>query len=305
LLREKRKQWLEALSGRDQHSVVNQLSQMAWDAATYRVINEARRFAKPVDRKDPQGRVQLSGLMHGLIERGFFTCQMVAIRRLTDTYPLEGRKSVYSLTGLINDIRANCGMLTRYSILDAENIEPDRAKIEEKRRKFFEQKRSNGETAYGIPFDCSFTPHDLRQGHLDFLTGIDSSRRQSGDGVRREIFDELEKKFTEPCKAVVEYVNKFIAHAATPTDRVNGFEQEAGLTLGRLWDAQKHLCEVTGFLSIYVLGGPQLSFLPVAGYDQFQFIERPLIRREHVPDLRTIWTEFGEECRTWGRWKPN
>jgi hypothetical protein len=150
-LSEKRKQWLEVLSGSDQNSINRQLAQLTWDAAAYRVINEARLFAKPVDPRNPHGNVQLSGLMHNLIERGFFISQMVAIRRLTDKSSLDGSMGVYSLTGLLNDILKHHYLITRRSIFDAEQIEYEAATIERRAHKFYEEQRQAGQHAYGIP----------------------------------------------------------------------------------------------------------------------------------------------------------
>ncbi len=284
----KLKQWREALSGNDPNSINRQLAQLTWDAASYRVINEARRFAKPVVPSDPRGNVQLSGLMHNLIERGFFISQMTAIRRLTDTdkYSLEGDKGVYSLTGLLNDILKHHELITRRSIFDAEHIEYDAATIERKPH-------------------CSFMLHDLRHGHMDFLAGVDPSQRQPSNKIREILLRELKDKILTPCKEVIEHVNKFIAHAATPESRVTANAEEAGITLKHLWDAQKHLCEVAGFLSIYVLGGAQLSFLPSPSYDQFQYIERPLVKVSKLPDLKQVWKDFSEECDRWGGWRPD
>ena len=80
-LKVKRKQWLKVLAGEDRHSIIKQLSQLAWNAASFQVVNEARRVAP----SDPEGGVQLNGLMHQLLDRGFFSNQVVGIRRLNDT----------------------------------------------------------------------------------------------------------------------------------------------------------------------------------------------------------------------------
>lgn len=152
------------------------------------------------------------------------------------------------------------------------------------------------------PHDCSFTIHDLRHRHMDFLAGVESSKRQPDDEIREELLKNLRKKIFDPCENVIYHVNKYIAHAATPESRVGVSGEDAGITLGHLWDAQKHLCEVAGFLSIYVLGGAQQSFLPIPQDDQFQYIERPLIEAANLPALRLAWNRFSEDCNQWGRW---
>jgi hypothetical protein len=301
-LHEKRQQWLDVLSGTDPHAIIRQLAQMTWDAAAYRVINEARRLASPVDSSDPSRGVQLNGLMHELLDRGFFVNQITAIRRLSDTYPLEGQRGVYSFTGLLEDMSAHCHLLTRRSIFDAEKVEYDRAVIERKREKFYDQKRREGENTHFIPHDCSPTLHDLRHGHIDFLTGVEPSNRQPSDQVPRMPFENLKEKVSKPCEEVIDQMNKFIAHAATPQSRANVKAEEAGITLNHLWQTQQQMCEVVGFLSIYVLGGPQQSFLAIPQYDQFLHIERALIDHSNLQALRRVWGDFSRECDRWGDW---
>jgi hypothetical protein len=62
--------------------------------------------------------------------------------------------------------------------------------------------------------------------------------------------------------------------------------------------------EVAGFLSIYVLGDAQQHFLPIPQFDQFQYIDRPLIDPSNLPALKTVWNDFSKECNQWGRWGP-
>ena len=94
----KRDQWIEWLSGKDPHSITNQIIQMVWDAAVWRVINEARGLAPDAE----EGGVQLNGDMHRLIDRTSFQSQAAAIRRLMDKSRVTGNRGVYSLYGLEN-----------------------------------------------------------------------------------------------------------------------------------------------------------------------------------------------------------
>jgi hypothetical protein len=112
-------------------------------------------------------------------------------------------------------------------------------------------------------------------------------------------------KISFACENVVNHVNKYIAHASTPEGRAGTSASDSDITLGYLWNAQRCLCEVAGFLSIYVLGDAELSFLPEPQYDQFQFIERPLVESSNLPTLKAVWDDFGEESNQWGRWKPD
>ena len=110
--RTRRDLWIECFNGNDPHSIMNQICRMVWNTAAFQVINEARRLARPAE----ENTVQLSGLIHELIDEGFFEGQLLAIRRLTDTYPItddsRGR-DVWSLTSLLDDMRNHVHLMTR------------------------------------------------------------------------------------------------------------------------------------------------------------------------------------------------
>lgn len=124
---EQRQLWIECFSGEDPNSVCKQLYQMIWNAAAYRIVNEARRLA-PLAK---EGGVQLNGMMHRLIDSCFWDSQVLAVRRLMDIYPIEEQeskkrdKSVFSLTGLLEDMEHHVHFLTRGNILAAEGLEYD------------------------------------------------------------------------------------------------------------------------------------------------------------------------------------
>ena len=42
---EKRKKWMEALSGKDRNEIVNKILSMKWDVDEFSVVNEERSFA--------------------------------------------------------------------------------------------------------------------------------------------------------------------------------------------------------------------------------------------------------------------
>jgi hypothetical protein len=54
----KRAEWLRVLCSRDRNAIFNQIGRMLWDAAAYRILNEARARAEPAK----EGGVQLNGL---------------------------------------------------------------------------------------------------------------------------------------------------------------------------------------------------------------------------------------------------
>ena len=110
-----RRHWVEVLAGNDQHSIRTQLSRMAWDAAAFESLDRARATLGT----DGGGKPLLNGMLHDLIDQGFFATQLLAIRRLVDDDGLYKDRGVWSLVSLIKDMRKNSGLLTRQDVLIA------------------------------------------------------------------------------------------------------------------------------------------------------------------------------------------
>ena len=270
---------------------------MAWDAAAFQVVNKARGLAP----SEPEGGVQLNGLMHRLLDRGFFISQMVAVRRLMDTYPLEGKQAVYSLIGLLKDMCDNRCLFTREAMLDAEGLEYDYEPIRKKADQYAIEQERAGHTAYSLPPNLAWFTHEDRHKDIDRLVDTRSQNRQPNDTIPEEVFANLKHKVEAACEDVKNHATKFIAHASTPGSRA----QVNQITLNHLWEAHRNLCQVTGFLAIYILGDSCPPFLTVPQYNQFKYIERPLIDRDQVGELQELWQQFDKDCRDWSQWGLN
>jgi hypothetical protein len=104
--------WNRCLNSDDPHTIINQILHMVWNYAVWSLINEARRIGKPL----PEGGVAHNWIVHNFIDICYFESQILAIRRLTDNYPLEGEMGVFSLSSLLNDLWNNVELLTRENI---------------------------------------------------------------------------------------------------------------------------------------------------------------------------------------------
>jgi len=294
----KRKLWLEVLLGRDRHSVVNQITAMTWYAAAYQVVRKARRLAPA----DPEGGVQLNGLVHRLIDHGFFNSQMAAVRRLMDTYPLEGRRGVYSLAALLDDMKQNRELMTRKAIFEAERLPYDYEPVRRRRLQYHRQKKEAGERVPHVPRHLWWEDSKRRHQDIDCLSGSSPDNRQPEDTVKEEVFKKLRSKGDLACKQVVTYVNKFIAHAASPDSRAYVEADEARMTLDPLWKAHRSLCKVTSFIAVVILGDSCPGFLPIPQYNHFKYIDRRLVDPRHLPQLQELWQRLERKYHDWSQW---
>ena len=300
-LRDKRKQWLEVLDGEDRSAIKNQVTQMAWDAAVFRVINEARRLAPCT----PDGDVKLNGMVHRLLNRGFFISQMVSIRRQVDVWGLEGKNSVYSLTGLLKDVREHHDLLTRKSIFEAENLEYDVESIRRAAEKYASSQIENGKRAFFTPANLDWQQSERRHQDVDHLAGVVPAARSPEDTIQDEVFTNLLAMLKDPCHIVKDHVDKFIAHAATPEDRADAGADEAGIALNHLWESHRILCQAISFLSVHIFGGASFHPLPDPLFDQFEYIDNPLVAPDQVQRLQAVWEQYRSESSEWGLWGIN
>lgn len=294
----KRESWIQCFSGKDRNSILNQIYQMVWNAAVFKIINEARRVA-PVNAKD---QTEINGMLHRFMDRCFFDSQLLAIRRLTDSSPFDGPKGVFSLISLLNDMKANVSLITRENLFSAEGLEYDYEAIQQRQLVYALEQSKSGKNAYGIPAELVSHSVRLRHEQIDTLSGVEAEQRAPNDAVRNEIFDCLIKKIDDVSENIGLHVNKYIAHSATPESRKYDNADDIKITLGHLWDVHKVICQVANFTDVYLLSRTNHSFLPVPQYDHFEHIDKPLVSTEGVEVLRKAWHGFHEETDSWGLW---
>jgi len=290
--------WKKCFSSQDRNSILNQIYQMVWNAAVFKVINEARRIS-PLNAK---GQTEINGMLHRFMDRCFFDSQFLVIRRLTDSSPFDGPKGVFSLVSLLKDMKAKVSLITRENLFAIEDLEYDYEAIEQQELAYTLEQSKSGKNAYWTSFKGSSHDIRLRHGQIDTLCGVGVDQRKPSDTIRVEVFDYLVTKLDDVSEDVNLHVNKYIAHAATPESREHAKADEVSITLGHLWDAHKVICQVANFMDVYLLSRANHSFLPVPQYDHFEHIDKSLVSTEGVEVLSKAWHEFHKETDSWGSW---
>ena len=155
------KNWSDCLNGDDPNSIFQQISTMIWDTAIFHIIIESRQSQI---KKNPQ-EPEINGALHSFIDRNYFQSQSAFIRRLADnSYGLTGKRGVYSLVALINDVFCYRNELTREMFLKVRNMPYDYTEIRDKERDFLR----NQPLGKGVLLIQGFFPL-LRQ-HLDSIS---------------------------------------------------------------------------------------------------------------------------------------
>jgi len=291
--KQKRDIWIQCMNGEGYNSILKQIWRMIWNTAAFRVINEARKIAPSAQ----EGGVQLNYLIHNLIDKCFFESQASAIRRLNDT-----KRNVYSLVRLLDDMSKNVKLMTRENIFKYEQLEYDVEKLKQKEDEYIEENVKKGLRAWGTPKEIDPGISVDRHKQIDFLAGVDYIDRSPSDCIRRKILINIRKRLIENGEDIIKYTNRYVAHATKKESGNNRNIDEIPFSLNDLWRAHKNICEMTNFINLYILIGANYGFLAIPQFNQFKYIDKPLVASENIQVLKDVWDEYNKETFNWMNW---
>ena len=140
---------------------------------------------------------------------------------------------------------------------------------------------------------------------IDSLAGVEFSKRKSGDIVRPEIFKWLKKQLSR-CEGIGEFVNKFLAHPATPKSRDYRNPPELDVTLGQILEAHGIICQIAIFISVKMgissEGRSIGDVLAVPQFDQFIHFDKAWASEKTVEKLHRFWSGYDMQTRSWHNW---
>jgi hypothetical protein len=287
-------EWKNHLNARDLHSISTQIGQMLWRSAFYRAINESRRFLTA----DRDGRKRGNEPLHELLDHGYFVGNSVAVRRLLDKGSASGPRGVYSLSGLVRDIADHVGLMSRANVLAARGLEYD---FEPIKRRAFDEARSKGSGAYFVSRE-GWQQAEYWHQTIDQLCGVAESSRDPSDTPDRTRLEALHQELEQRGRNVRDWVDKFVAHAATPESRQTLPHEHQSLSLAKLRIAERVVVRTANFISYSFVDGVNLGGVPIPQFDQFADLDQPFAERAAFPAMRVAWDEHCREIRTCENW---
>jgi len=297
LFKEKFKEWENILVGEDRHSIRNQIYEMMFDSVFFQCINESRKYAA----KDDKGDIKQNRMLYYFIKQSFFKTQLLSIRKLIDKdfNRVQQNKpyTVYSLYNLIEDMKKNNALLTRKNILTAHNLPYDY----EKAKADFDKNTDYTQGVVIVPREIGFSK--LSHEQIDSMVGITAGKRSPNDLIPVDILKQFDDKLAsieELCK----YVDKYIAHSATPDSR-KAIPDEIKEALGKVLNAHKIICETASFIGNNLLFCGFGVFLPGPRYGQFdqfdifEYLNERIASKETIEKLREFWEKYQAETEQW------
>jgi hypothetical protein len=285
-LRSKIKIWEEWLLGDDENSIRNQIFSMIWNAAVFEVVKTAHNqaFKRGGENALPNWAVS------DLILYSYFEIQVSAIMRLLDD---RNKPDIISLKRLIKDIKKIQRCLTRKNLLDALGLTYD---------------YEAGLASYHIhndhnEFDRCCRAESMHK-RIDRLVGVSAVNQRKPTDIIRESLLEWIYKWLEAADLndIREYRHKFVAHAASPESRKWKDTNDFKISLGKISQAHRIICQTAVFLAENILGKSIMQFFPNSGRDVFENLDNPLAAQEDISTLRDQWNAYKQNTEEWINW---
>ncbi len=239
LLRTKHEEWSGILFGDDPNSIQNQIDNLVSELACFLMLNSAGNTT--IVGKNGQN-LRLHSLVFGTVHRCLRDSLMRRIRQLSEAKATNPKKEVYSLPALLDDMQAHAHVLTRANILCVE----------------------------GLPYSpptWQTSPHDhvmstQRNEGIDYITGAHPEFRQPEDRISAAWLERRSKRLKNRSHRVKNFVDKYIAHAATQHSRATIPERDLRVHLALLWTTTSTICRIAHELRVDVVGDSTLVPLP-------------------------------------------
>ncbi len=287
--------WSDCLRGEDENSIFQQISIMIWDTAIFRFVLESRQTQIEKNPDNPS----LNPSLHGFIDRNYFQAQAASIRRLADKskYGLTGKKGIYSLYSLIDNMGKRRSELTRETFFELRNIPYDYSIIQQREHEFIAQQVKQSNLAFRVPPEFAWEVSADAHTTFDRLCGTSHQNRKPQDVVAEKVFSRIKDRL-DLCNDITNYVDKFVAHSATPESRATENTDSAKITLKHIWDAHQIIYEIAEFLS-GMLFSESHAALGWKSPNLFDNWDAPLLESQDIDRLEVTYKQFGEETNKW------
>jgi hypothetical protein len=279
--RAKRRLWLSWISSDEHHAIWTVLSDMVWTDASFKALAS---FATGDETNGLNNPLLAEALFDGHV-----ATQVLAIRRLMD----DGNSDIISLRRLVKDLRRNWSLFTRENYVCLDGLPYDYEAVQRKDMlervgKGFFWGETSGPKAYGT----SRMAHE----QFDKLAGIDPAKRSREDRLPPSLLATIEKWLDDSgADELKEWSQAYLAHAGGPESRKR--IAALSVTANKITNAVKAMSRVTEAVSAYILfdGGRSGSLMPVAQFNPFERLDKPIMQTGGEDAAYRLWHQLGDE----------
>jgi hypothetical protein len=271
--------WLSWIDTDEHHAIWRVLSSMVWTDVSFRALTH---FAV----NDENNGLNNSLLAEALLD-GHVATQVLAIRRLMD----DGNSGIISLRRLVKDLKRNFALLTRENYVCFDGLPYDYEAVQQKEMERAGKGIFWGETSGPGAHGTSGMAHE----QFDKLAGIDPAKRSREDRLPAFLLTTIERWLDDSgADELAKWSHAFLAHAGGTESRKRA---DLMVTTNKITDAIKALARVTEAISAWLLfaGGRTNSLMPVAQFNQFEKLDKPIMQAGGEADAYKIWHQLSDE----------
>jgi hypothetical protein len=250
----------------DHHAIWRTLDALVWKDVAFKALTD---FAW----RNDESALHNPLLREALID-GHVAAQVLAIRRLTERTP----KERLSLRRLVGDLKKHIDLFTRENWVCYNGLPYDYQAARAAR--FLENAGKHGQGGVWVPRGghqddaASERLHNM----FDKLAGIEPTTRRPEDRLPLRLLTTVETWLDDSgADDLAKWASTYLAHAGGPNERAWLADME--VTSKKIADAITALARATEAISLLVYGGGRArAVMPVARYDQFAKLDKPIIR---------------------------
>lgn len=298
-LKAARARWKDWLDGDPLHSINHQLSTLFWQDAIFRLFNHARKLADP-----GVGAAAISPILAPALDQGYLDGMIIGVTKLVEwSNPKHPKKGVISLRRLMDDVKAHRHLITRRNYLAVEGYPYDYAQLMHAEIAAVASTTDEGGVISlrggGDPAS-DWMGSERAHNQFDRLSGKAAENRHPDDEIRPEILSRLSKALDDNVITGVKTTrNKITAHAADQESR--GAKQgRRGMSLDEVSHALQLLIGVRQVVQALIMNDSwRAGATPVPQYDLLQFLDKPFVAPENMPEMRKFWDGYNKEQDAW------
>jgi len=209
----------------------------------------------------------------------------------------KGSSDVISLRRLVKGLRRNCHLFTRENYVCYDRLPYGYAEVREAWiAKLVQERATVGLVWMPIEGPEADGTSELAHEQFDKLAGIDPANRSREDRLPDHLFEKIERWLDDSgADDLAKWSHAYLAHAGGPEQR--RLISDLTVTANKITDAAKDLARAAEGISAWLLnsGGRASALMPVAQFNQFEKLDKPIMQRGGEAAAYRRWHELSAE----------
>lgn len=234
----------------------------------------------------------LNAMVFDLISDGYWSSFLLGMRRLLDTGGINGKRGVYSLRSVIDDIEACRVKISRQVYVEI--ICGARYDLDLLRKEQWDRHQAAG-SGKALWVDPDLPHCECSHRHFDGLSGVAEDMRTPEDLIDPAVLVKIKARLTA-MEGIADFVSTHIAHSGNEESRHGKSLGDFDIRNARA--ALKSMKEIADLVGVWFAneGGAGLA-MPQG--DQFEGLDRPLIASQELIELETQWQDIDRDVASW------